>query len=75
MKAALAHGAGLPLMLLAMLSMVVLPLPAILLDGLFTFNICLSLIVILAVVYTCCDRWTSQPSRRCCCWPPCCAWP
>jgi len=38
-------------MLLAMLSMVVLPLPAILLDGLFTFNICLSLIVILAVVY------------------------
>lgn len=50
-KAALAQGAGLPLMLLAMLSMVVLPLPAILLDGLFTFNICLSLIVILAVVY------------------------
>jgi len=50
-KAALTQGAGLPLMLLAMLSMVVLPLPAILLDGLFTFNICLSLIVILAVVY------------------------
>jgi len=43
--------AGLPLMLLAMLAMVVLPLPPILLDGLFTFNICLSLIVILAVVY------------------------
>jgi flagellar biosynthesis protein FlhA len=46
-----ANGAGLPVMLLAMLSMVVLPLPPIMLDGLFTFNICLSLIVILAVVY------------------------
>jgi flagellar biosynthesis protein FlhA len=47
----IASGAGLPLILLAMLSMVVLPLPPIILDGLFTFNICLSLIVILAVVY------------------------
>jgi len=51
LRATLASGAALPLMLLAMLAMVVLPLPAILLDGLFTFNICLSLIVILAVIY------------------------
>ena len=51
LRAGLASGAALPLMLLAMLAMVVLPLPAILLDGLFTFNICLSLIVILAVIY------------------------
>ncbi len=51
LKAGVINGAGLPLLLLAMLAMIVLPLPAIMLDGLFTFNICLSLIVILAVVY------------------------
>lgn len=51
LKAGIRNGGALPLMLLAMLAMVVLPLPAILLDGLFTFNICLSLIVILAVIY------------------------
>ncbi|MGI9341433.1 MAG: flagellar biosynthesis protein FlhA [Gammaproteobacteria bacterium] len=51
LKTAVATGAGLPLVLLAMLAMVVLPLPPIMLDALFTFNICLSLIVILAVIY------------------------
>lgn len=44
-------GLGLPLVILAMLSMVVLPMPPLLLDALFTFNICISMIVILAVVY------------------------
>jgi len=44
-------GAGIPIVLLAMLAMVVLPLPPMMLDTLFTFNICLSLIIILAVMY------------------------
>lgn len=44
-------GIGVPVLLLLLLSMVVLPLPPLLLDGLFTFNITLSLIIILAVVY------------------------
>jgi flagellar biosynthesis protein FlhA len=44
-------GAGLPIMILAMLAMMVLPLPPLVLDALFTFNICLSLIVMMAVVY------------------------
>jgi flagellar biosynthesis protein FlhA len=44
-------GAGLPLIILAMLAMVVVPLPPLLLDALFTFNIVLSLMVLLAVVY------------------------
>src|SRR3972149_12214857 len=44
-------GAGVPLLILAMLAMVVLPLPPLMLDALFTFNIVLSLIVMLAVVY------------------------
>jgi flagellar biosynthesis protein FlhA len=44
-------GAGVPLVLLAMLAMIVLPLPPLMLDALFSFNICLSLIVILAVMY------------------------
>ncbi|MCL4720753.1 MAG: flagellar biosynthesis protein FlhA, partial [Gammaproteobacteria bacterium] len=43
--------AGLPLVVLAMLAMVVLPMPPLLLDALFTFNICISLVVIMAVVY------------------------
>jgi flagellar biosynthesis protein FlhA len=44
-------GAGVPLLILAMLGMVILPLPPVMLDVLFTFNIALSLIVMLAVVY------------------------
>src|SRR5574338_269578 len=44
-------GAGVPILILAMLAMVVLPLPPLVLDALFTFNIVLSLVVMLAVVY------------------------
>ncbi len=45
-------GLGTPLLLVAMLAMMVLPLPPILLDLFFTFNIALSLVVLLVVVYT-----------------------
>ncbi|MDM3870975.1 flagellar biosynthesis protein FlhA [Porticoccus sp. W117] len=45
-------GLGTPVLLMVMLSMMVLPLPAPLLDLLFTFNIALSLIVLLASIYT-----------------------
>jgi len=45
-------GLGTPALLLALLAMVVIPLPAWTLDLLFTFNIALSLIVMLMVVYT-----------------------
>ena len=45
------RGLGVPLGLLMLLSMVVLPLPPVLLDLLFTFNIALSLVVILAAIY------------------------
>jgi flagellar biosynthesis protein FlhA len=41
---------GAPLLLLSMLAMIVLPLPAIALDVLFTFNIALSVLVVLAVM-------------------------
>ena len=44
-------GAAAPVVVLAMLSMVVVPLPPFLLDLLFTINIALSLMVLLAVVY------------------------
>ncbi|MGL4379741.1 MAG: flagellar biosynthesis protein FlhA [Vibrio sp.] len=43
---------GAPVMVLAALAMVVLPIPAFLLDLFFTFNIALSLIVLLVTVYT-----------------------
>ncbi len=45
-------GLGAPLLLLAILAMMVIPLPPFLLDVFFTFNIALSLIVLLAVVYS-----------------------
>ncbi len=45
-------GLGAPLLLLAILAMMVIPLPPFLLDIFFTFNIALSLIVLLAVVYS-----------------------
>ncbi|HDV5444550.1 TPA: flagellar biosynthesis protein FlhA [Vibrio cholerae] len=43
---------GSPVMVLAALAMVVLPMPAFLLDLFFTFNIALSLVVLLVTVYT-----------------------
>jgi flagellar biosynthesis protein FlhA len=46
----LQRGAGAPLLLLAVLAMVVLPMPPLALDVLFTFNIALSVLVVMAVV-------------------------
>src|SRR5882672_7450090 len=44
-------GIGLPVGVLAALAMVVLPLPPIALDALFTFNIALSIVIVMAVFY------------------------
>src|SRR5882757_1497649 len=44
-------GVGVPVGVLAVLSMVILPLPPIALDVLFTFNIALSLVIVMAVFY------------------------
>ncbi|MBP8126935.1 MAG: flagellar biosynthesis protein FlhA [Aeromonadaceae bacterium] len=46
------RGMGTPLLVLASLGMVVLPIPTFLLDVLFTFNIALSLVVLLVAVYS-----------------------
>ncbi|EGR3365287.1 flagellar biosynthesis protein FlhA [Vibrio parahaemolyticus] len=43
---------GAPVMVLATLAMVVLPIPAFLLDMFFTFNIALAMVVLLVTVYT-----------------------
>ncbi len=45
-------GLGTPLLVMAALGMVILPMPAWLLDILFSFNIALSLVVLLITVYT-----------------------
>ncbi len=42
---------GVPLLLLALLMMLVVPLPPLMLDMFFTFNIALSLVVLLACIY------------------------
>ncbi len=42
---------GVPVLVLALLAMVVLPLPPLVLDVLFTFNIALSLVIVMAVFY------------------------
>ncbi|HEY5612034.1 MAG TPA: FHIPEP family type III secretion protein, partial [Lysobacter sp.] len=47
----LRDGAAAPLVVIAMLEMVIVPLAPLVLDGLFTINIALSLVVMLAVVY------------------------
>src|SRR6186713_113664 len=47
----LRSGIGVPVGVLAVLAMVVLPLPPLALDVLFTFNIALSLVVLMAVFY------------------------
>ena len=46
-----ARGLGAPIIILMLLAMIVLPLPAFLLDLFFTFNIALSLVVLLVTVY------------------------
>ena len=43
---------GAPVMVLATLAMIILPIPPLLLDMTFTFNIALSLVVLLVTVYT-----------------------
>ena len=45
------NGLGILLLILALLAMLVVPIPPILLDLFFTFNIALSLIIIFAVIY------------------------
>jgi flagellar biosynthesis protein FlhA len=45
------NGLGVPVLVMVVLAMMVLPLPAFLLDVFFTFNITLSLMILLAVIY------------------------
>jgi flagellar biosynthesis protein FlhA len=47
----LRHGIGVPAGVLAVLAMIVLPLPPLALDLLFTFNIALSIVIVMAVFY------------------------
>ncbi len=42
---------GIPILLMALLGMMILPMPAFLLDVLFTFNITLSIVILLVCVY------------------------
>ena len=51
-KLNLLSGLGTPFLVMAALGMVILPMPAMLLDILFSFNIALSLVVLLITVYT-----------------------
>jgi len=45
------NGLGVPLLVMIVIAMMVLPLPAFLLDVFFTFNISLSIMILLAVIY------------------------
>ena len=45
------RGLGVPLLLILMLAMVIVPLPPIVLDALFTFNIALAVVILLTTVY------------------------
>ena len=51
LAAEISRGLGVPLLLLTMLAMVMVPMPPIALDVLFTFNIALSVAILLTVVY------------------------
>ncbi|WAR45290.1 flagellar biosynthesis protein FlhA [Methylomonas rapida] len=52
LKTLTSMGLGAPLVILMLLALLVLPLPAFLLDLFFTFNIAFSLIILLVVIYT-----------------------
>ena len=47
----LRQGLGAPLIVMAMMAMIVVPLPPLALDVLFSFNIAISLVILLAVLY------------------------
>ena len=51
LRAALRSGIGVPLGVMAVLAMIIVPMPPFALDILFTFNIALSLVVVMAVFY------------------------
>jgi flagellar biosynthesis protein FlhA len=51
LKAVIKGGLAAPIVLVALLAMVVIPLPPFMLDMLFTFNIALSLVIMLASIY------------------------
>ena len=51
MRDLMRSGIGVPLGVMAVLAMVIVPMPPFLLDVLFTFNIALSLVVVMAVFY------------------------
>ena len=51
MQRLLKNGLGTPILLMMLLGMMVVPLPAFLLDIFFTFNISLALVIVLAAVY------------------------
>jgi flagellar biosynthesis protein FlhA len=51
LRTLLKAGIGVPLGVLGVLAMVVLPLPPIALDALFTFNIALSIVIVMSVFY------------------------
>ena len=59
------NGLGAPVLLVMMLAMIIIPLPPIALDMFFTFNITLSLVVLMVPSMPC-ARWISVFSRRCC---------
>lgn len=65
---------GVPLLLLVMMAMMMLPIPPFLLDVFFTFNIALSIVVLLVCVYALrpLDFAAFPPS---CSWQPCCVLP
>ncbi|MCK5818487.1 MAG: flagellar biosynthesis protein FlhA [Psychromonas sp.] len=46
------QGIGTPLLVLATLGMIILPMPTLLLDMLFTFNIAIALVILLVSIYT-----------------------
>jgi flagellar biosynthesis protein FlhA len=50
-RAGASNGLGAPIVLLAILAMMVVPLPLFILDLLFTFNLALSIVIVLAVIY------------------------
>ena len=56
---------GIPVVLLSILAMLVVPMPPVMLDLFFSFNIALAMVVILSSIQT--GLWTSQFSQLCCC--------
>lgn len=61
-------------LLVAVIALMIMPLPTALVDTLIGANLALSFAIMMMTMYVTGHRWSFLPSPPCCCSPRCSAW-